>query len=171
MARRLFAPENRDRTVAALVASQKKTAATSAAHDVAKKRLEAAEGKVKRLRAAIEAGIEPAALVEATNAAQAQRSAARAELNGTSTPDGITDAEVHAVLDALGDVGSVIGRGDPVKLEDLFAGLGLGMLYNAEGRTVEVTVRPSAGLVHVSEARHDLYAHALRQHAELDLRV
>ncbi|WP_229373465.1 hypothetical protein [Umezawaea beigongshangensis] len=138
----LFAPENRDRTVVALVASQKKITATSAAHDVAKKRLEAAESRLKRLQAAIEAGVEPAALVEAINEAQAQRSAARAELNGTSTPDGITDAEVHAMLDALGDVGSIIGRGDPAKLEDLFAGLGLEMLYNAEGRTVDVTVRP-----------------------------
>ncbi|MEU4445475.1 recombinase family protein [Actinosynnema sp. NPDC050801] len=139
----LFAPGSRDRTVAALVASQRKVTAASAAHDAARKRLEVAEASLKRLQAAIAAGVEPAALVEAINEAQAQRSAARAELDGASPVTGMSDAEVYAMIDALGDVGDIIGRGDPQKLEDLFARLGLEMLYNAERRTVDVTIRPA----------------------------
>ena len=66
----VFARENRDETVAALVASQGDPAADGA-RDAAKKRLDAAETKLRRLRAAIEAGADPAALVESINAAQA----------------------------------------------------------------------------------------------------
>ena len=45
-----------------------------------KKRLSEAETRLRRLREAIEAGVDPAAVVEAINGAQAQRAAARAEL-------------------------------------------------------------------------------------------
>ncbi|WP_209620675.1 hypothetical protein [Saccharothrix coeruleofusca] len=108
----------------------------------AKKRLEAAEGRLKRFRAAIDAGVDPSALVEAINEAQAQRAAARAELEGSSPPGSIEDAEVYAMIDSLGDARTIISRADPAKLEELFAGLGLEMVYNAEGRTVDVTIRP-----------------------------
>ncbi|GAB2984436.1 hypothetical protein LWP59_18160 [Amycolatopsis acidiphila] len=75
----LFKQENVDRTVAALVASQ---------------------GPERRLQAAIEAGVDPAALVEAINEAQAQRAAARAELDGAAPPTAVGEAEVYAMVDA-----------------------------------------------------------------------
>ncbi|MBB2938121.1 hypothetical protein FHX82_005197 [Amycolatopsis bartoniae] len=96
----VFAPENRDRTVKALVASQGGAAETGA-HDAARHRLEAAEAKLRRLRSAIEAGVDPAALVEVINDAQAQRTAARAELDGASAPSVLTPAEVYAMIDSL----------------------------------------------------------------------
>jgi DNA invertase Pin-like site-specific DNA recombinase len=52
-----FAPENRDRTVAELMASQGDSAGAGATQDNAKKRLQVAEAKLRRLRAAIEAGV------------------------------------------------------------------------------------------------------------------
>jgi DNA invertase Pin-like site-specific DNA recombinase len=87
----LFARENVDRTVAALVGSQ---GGESSSRESVKARLVNAEAKLRRLQAAIEAGVEPAALVESINEAQAQRSALQAEL--TNVPaDGVqSDAEI-----------------------------------------------------------------------------
>lgn len=72
----LFAGENVDRTVAALVASQ---GGYGGVRDAVKARLSDAEGRLWRFQSAIEAGVDPAALVESINEAQAQRTALRAE--------------------------------------------------------------------------------------------
>jgi hypothetical protein len=45
------------------------------------KRLSAAEARLRKFQAAIEAGVDPAAMVEGMNQAQAERVAARAELD------------------------------------------------------------------------------------------
>jgi DNA invertase Pin-like site-specific DNA recombinase len=76
----LFDRKNVDRTVAALVASQGRDSGKPTARHAMKKRLGEAESRLRKLRAAIEAGVNPAALVESINEAQAQRAAARAQL-------------------------------------------------------------------------------------------
>jgi hypothetical protein len=47
-------------------------------------------------------------LVDAINEAQAQRAAARAELDGAPARTEVTDAEVYAMIDSLGDVGAAL---------------------------------------------------------------
>jgi hypothetical protein len=98
-----------------MVASQGGRAETGT-NDAARQRLEAAEAKLRRLRSAIEAGVDPAALVEAINDAQAQRTAARAELDGAPAPSLLTSAEVYAVIESLGDVGRELNKAEPEKL-------------------------------------------------------
>ncbi|GAA3989748.1 hypothetical protein GCM10022247_05450 [Allokutzneria multivorans] len=88
------------------------------------------------------AGVDPAALVEDMNDAQAQRAAARAELDACRAPELLTEAEVYAMLDSLGDVRSELKRANPARLEELFAEWRLEGAYNAEERTVDVTIRP-----------------------------
>jgi hypothetical protein len=65
----LFARENVDRTVAALAASQGGVGGTSSAREGIKARLTRAEVRLRRLQAAIEAGVDPAAVVEGINEA------------------------------------------------------------------------------------------------------
>ena len=102
----LFSPENRDDTVRALVESQ--GGAASTANEGARTRLKDAEEALRRLQAAIVAGIDPAAVKEPINVAQAQREAARVAL-ASAPPSGRLDvAEVYAMIDALGDVGEAI---------------------------------------------------------------
>ena len=60
----LFARENVDRTVAALAASQGGLGGTSNTREGIKARLTKAEVRLRRLQAAIEAGVDPAALVQ-----------------------------------------------------------------------------------------------------------
>ncbi|MEU7475818.1 hypothetical protein AB0A63_07520 [Lentzea sp. NPDC042327] len=52
-----------------------------------KERLTDAKAKLRRFQAAIVAGVDPAALVDASNATEEQRAAARAELNGLPAPN------------------------------------------------------------------------------------
>ncbi|GLY71251.1 hypothetical protein [Amycolatopsis taiwanensis] len=112
-------------------------------HDAAKKRLDAAEAKLRRLRAAIEAGVEPAALVEAINDAQAQRAAARAELEGAPKRSTVDVAEIYARIDSLSDRGRPLNSASPEKLQDFYEELDLEMTYQAEERAVDVTIRPT----------------------------
>jgi hypothetical protein len=101
----LFDRRNVDRTVAALVASQD-GGGKSSEWETVKKRLADAEKRLRRFQDAIGAGIDPGAMVDAINEAQVQRAAAQAELEGAPAPTAVTDAEVYAMIDALGDVGA-----------------------------------------------------------------
>jgi hypothetical protein len=142
----LFKPKNVDRTVAALVASQGQDRAAAGVETI-KKRHSDAEARLRRLQAAIEAGVDPAALVEAINEAQAQRAAARAELDGAAPPTAVSEAEVYAMVDALGDVGSTLKYSKQEALERLYDRLNLELFYEPKGRTVLASVTPR--VVHV----------------------
>jgi hypothetical protein len=58
-------------------------------------------------------------VVDAINEAQAQRAAAQAELDGAPAPTAVTDAEVYAMIDSLGDVGAALKDAKPESLERL----------------------------------------------------
>jgi hypothetical protein len=137
----LFSKGNVERTVAALVASQDGDAKPSV-HEAARKRLADAESRLKRFQDAIAAGIDPSALVDAINEAQAQRAAARAEVDGAPAPTLITDAEVYAMIDSLGDVGSALKEAEPGSLERLYRELGLKLRYEPQERAVDVLLAP-----------------------------
>ena len=123
--------------------------------DAVKRRLADAETRLSRLRAAIEAGADPAALVESLNAAQEQRAAAQAELRVlTPDPARLTDAEVYAMVDSLGDVGAALNRANPDRIRKTYNSLRLEMVYDHEERAVDVIVKPSGGLC-VSEGGLD----------------
>jgi hypothetical protein len=130
----LFAPENRDATVTALLDSQAGGGLTAAtvARDAAKARLEEAETRLRRLRAAVEAGADPTALVESINDAQAQRIAARAEVDAEATTEigVLTAAEVYAMIDSLGDIGEALNSANPDRLRALYEQLRLEMIYD-----------------------------------------
>jgi hypothetical protein len=143
----VFARENRDVTVAGLVASQEDVGASFGTREAAKKRLDGAEARLRRLRAAIEAGVDPEALVEGINAAQSERAAARAELDNTPVRESADMAEVYAMIDSFGDVRQVLHRAEPAELEDLYGAIGLEMVYHHDKRAVDVTIR----IVRVSE--------------------
>lgn len=80
-----FAREDRDATVAALLASQGGPVVDG--REAARKRLDAAEAKPRRLSAAIEAGVDPVPLVESINAAR--RSASQRRPSWRMLPHGI----------------------------------------------------------------------------------
>ncbi|MEU6700587.1 hypothetical protein [Pseudonocardia sp. NPDC046786] len=125
---RLFASENRDQTVAALMDSQA-DGQRSGAGEASQQRLADAEAALRRYQSAIAAGVDPDAMVEAINQAQADRDHARAELAHVPKSHTVGVAEVHAMIDSLGDVGSAIGRAHPERLARLYRDLGLEVRY------------------------------------------
>ncbi|MDT7728199.1 MAG: hypothetical protein QOI21_4775 [Actinomycetota bacterium] len=138
---KVFDRENRDETVAALVGSQEEQPGTSRA--VVEKRLKDIEARLRRHQAAIEAGVDPAALVDALNIAQAERQAARAELEHLPEAVTIGRAEVYARLDSLSDdVARALNSRLPVRLTQVYRDLGLHLQYDKEKETVAVTVSP-----------------------------
>jgi hypothetical protein len=74
----LFGRDNVERTVAKLVGSR--DVAIDDGQARAKERVKAATAKLRRYRAAIDAGVDPVALVEPMNEAQAERATAEAAL-------------------------------------------------------------------------------------------
>lgn len=138
----LFKSYNLEGTVRALVASQDAVDGRTAAVEAAKKRVAEAESRLKRLHAAIEAGAEPAALVEPINDTQATRTAAQAELDAMPNQHALTETDVHALIDSLGDVSTRLKDADPDHLAQLYSELGLELRYNPDERTVDVTATP-----------------------------
>lgn len=138
---RLFARENVDRTVRMLIESQRETTRSNV-HEQAQKRVNDAEAKLRRFQAAIEAGIDPAALVEVVNQAQVQREAARAELANAPAPTAATDAEIWAMIDSLGDVALALTDQHPDKLVTLYDDLRLDIVYDNENEAIDVMASP-----------------------------
>lgn len=103
------------------------------------KRLADSESRLRRHQEAIDAGVDPAALVEVINPAQAERAAAQAELTNVPADNTLTAAEVYAMIDYLGDVGAALNDGKPESLSRLYQRLRLDLRYKPQDNAVEVT--------------------------------
>jgi DNA invertase Pin-like site-specific DNA recombinase len=139
----LFAPQNRDSTVAALVGSQDQTDTVLHQQEAAaRSRLADAEARLRRHQAAIAAGVDPAALVESINQAQAERVAAQAELANTPVSQRLTAADVHDMIDELSDVATLLSEAPSESLTRLYQELRLELRYQPHEAAVEVTATP-----------------------------
>ncbi|WP_253890226.1 recombinase family protein [Actinokineospora diospyrosa] len=139
----LLTPKNRDATVAALAGAQP-DATTNTRTEPLRQRIKDAETRLRRLQAAIEAGANPTALVDALNRAEAERDAARTELDALPSARTTSATEVHAMIDYLDTIGRQVNDASPAKLQELYTALDLELLYNAEDRMLDVSIR-SAG--------------------------
>jgi len=101
-----------------------------------------AETRLRRHQAAIAAGVDPAALIEVINEAQAAREAARAELASAGSRHEIGEAEVYAMIDSLGDVDAALSGGKPESIARLYEGLRLQLRYEPEKQAVDVAASP-----------------------------
>jgi hypothetical protein len=85
-------------TVAALLDS-KAARRDSGVRAAAKRRLSGAEARIRRFQDAIAAGVDPVAVVDPLNRAQAERAAAQAEIDNAPASTIPTDAEIYAMID------------------------------------------------------------------------
>jgi hypothetical protein len=92
-------------------------------------------------KAAIASGVDPAALVDVINEAQALRAAARAELDGTPAPNLLTDAEVYTMIDSLGDVAAALSDAKEESLANLYAAIDLQVRYVPAENDADVGIR------------------------------
>lgn len=138
----VFSPGQREATVRAMLGVADEVNVSPDRTADAERRLTQAKTKLSRFQQAIEAGADPAALVEPLNRAKAERDAAEEEL--ARLPVGVTidRAEVEAMVDSLAVVGRQVMHASPARLQELYGEIGLEMLYNANERMVNVTIRP-----------------------------
>ncbi|MHA6800299.1 hypothetical protein ACVGV2_13170 [Bounagaea algeriensis] len=80
--------------------------------------------------------------MDAINDAQAERVAAQAELDNTPDSKTLSEDEVSAMIDSLGDVGAALTDAAPERLGRLYESLQLGLTYEPHARIVEVTIAP-----------------------------
>jgi Recombinase zinc beta ribbon domain len=143
----LFARENRDTTVAALLDGQ--SGVPTPDMDEAKARRADAEARLRRYQRAIGAGVEPAALVDAINQAQAERTAAQAYIDSAPLDDTLDVAEVYAMLDAYNELVDGLRDAPAARLARLYRHLDLSLRYLPDERAVFMRARPrvdSAGV-------------------------
>lgn len=72
-----------------------------------------------------------------------------AELDTSPDPAAIGEAEVYAMVDSLGDVGSALKEANPESLGRLYENLSIDLKYEPHARTVEATIAPRVVSVRV----------------------
>ncbi|MEU2122431.1 hypothetical protein [Nocardia niwae] len=106
----LFDRAHRDATVASLLAAQDCDDRVAERASL-RRRIADAEARLGRHLAAIEAGVEPQALVSAMNAAQADKAAAQAELQNMPNIPRLSEIEIRKLINSLGDIAAVLAAG------------------------------------------------------------
>ena len=131
----LFGPEHCEGTVRRLLSADANSH-VSARGAAAAKAVADAERRLRRLQSAIEAGVDPAALVEPINRAQEELEAGQEEQRHAPSVQALGRADGEVMIDYVGDVGSALNGADPASLE---------VIYHPEERTAEVTIRRGTG--------------------------
>ncbi|MEV6659673.1 hypothetical protein [Nocardia fluminea] len=115
----LFDRKNLDSTVAAFVDAQNDDGIDSR-RQALRQRVGQAQMKIGRHLAAIEAGVDPQAVVEALNSAQAEKVAAEVELDNLPKVERLTDTELRKLIGSLGDVRAILAAGAPDHKAELY---------------------------------------------------
>ena len=88
----------------------------------------------------------PTALVEPINAAEAQGAAAKAELKNLPEPSQVTAAEIYPRIDMIGELGISLSSAQPERLNKLYDTIGLELRYAPDEQRVTIPT-PRAGLI------------------------
>ena len=80
--------------------------------------------------------------MEVINAAQTERAAAHAELDNLAINAPLGKAEIHAMIDLLGDVGVAIANAQTAKLSRLYHELRLELRYEPHKQAISASISP-----------------------------
>ena len=144
----LFEPANLQATIDALAASfRPDTSLNDEAAAHARQRLNELDEQLRRYRAALDAGADPAVVAGWIADAQARRAAAERQLcrRPTSKPDRMSRDHIEAIVTTLGDVVATIREAHPEDKAQIYGRLGLQFTYHPGERLVVVEASP-AGL-------------------------
>ncbi|MFD6398965.1 zinc ribbon domain-containing protein [Nocardia sp. NPDC060249] len=106
----LFDRKNLDTTVAVFVDAPNDDGIDTRRQ---RQRIGHAQMKIGRHLAAIEVGVDPQAVVEVLNSAQAEKAAAEVELNNLPKIERLTDIELRKLIESLADVRAILAAGAP----------------------------------------------------------
>lgn len=110
-----------------------------------------ADAKLSRYRATLDAGDDPPVIAGWITEAQADRTAALAELAATEQPAPLNVEDIEALIaeihETFGDMRTALGHADGAKMAELLTSLGVAVSFDSVSRTAWVTCSPPLGLV------------------------
>jgi hypothetical protein len=113
-------------------------------------RIAGCDRKLAQYRAALDAGAEPATVARWITETEAERARYQAVKRAAAphlVPAAMSRDEIASVVNALSDALVVLGSADPADKAQIYAGLGLRLIYQPAERLVRTEV-------HVSPAQH-----------------
>jgi hypothetical protein len=81
--------------------------------------------------------------VDALNRAAEERQAARDDLDRMPAAHVLSHADVAMMINELDDVGAALDQADPAGLEELYTTFRLAMVYDANEKIIDMTIRSS----------------------------
>ncbi|HEU0088614.1 MAG TPA: recombinase family protein [Pseudonocardiaceae bacterium] len=123
-----FAPHRVADTIHAMYAAQPDIDADPAVL-AAGRVVQECDQKLARYRKALEAGTDPTLIARWTAEVQAQRAEALARSRKGSGRDRMTKQEIQALVDALGNIATVLAQADPTDKAEVYRQLGLRLTY------------------------------------------
>ncbi|WP_407659357.1 hypothetical protein [Jiangella rhizosphaerae] len=138
-----FAPTRLETTIDQLYEAQDDQPSTT---DDADAVLADCDAKLARYRQALEAGADPALVATWTADVQARKAAALARKRSRRRQQRMTRAEIETLVDALGNLHTVLSAADPNDKAEIYRQLNLRLTYRPEKRLVraETTLHPGA---------------------------
>jgi site-specific DNA recombinase len=122
------------------------------------------DAKLRRHRAALEAGADPVIVTGWMAETQARRAAAEARMQPGPRRPRLSREKITRHLAAIGDVTSELATADPAGKATLYRQFGLALTYHPAAMTVTVKARPLSSMYIKGCPRGDLNPHALLGH-------
>ncbi|MFI8850979.1 recombinase family protein [Streptomyces sp. NPDC053499] len=147
---RVFAPGRLRQTLEALHQAQTvPTPAPDPALEAARRTVAECERRIDRYRTAIDAGTDPATVMEWINQAAADRDAAQRQITAAQTAPApktarpLTEQQIAQIIKDLGDLTDRLQQTAPEHKAPLYAAFGLTLIYDHSKRAVTVESRPA----------------------------
>jgi hypothetical protein len=162
----IFEPDRLEDTCSRLAAAGESASAEAGREEAARRTL--ADCAERLAREALEAGTDPALVARWISEVQAERKVAEEELRRRRPAAALTEDDIRAMVENVGDLVDVLEAAEPATKAALYEGLGLALTYEPSERRVLVEadlsgVRP----VRVGGATPDHYGRSqLRRGAE-----
>ncbi|WP_342775889.1 hypothetical protein [Micromonospora pisi] len=136
-----FTPHHIEKTITAITDAQPAehpTALTTAAEAI----IAECDAKLERYRATLDAGADPTVVTAWITQTQAERTRAEADLHAQThtTPKRMSRTEITSLVQALGDIVTVLRDADPADKAEVYRQLGLRLTYYPETETVRTEI-------------------------------
>jgi hypothetical protein len=136
-----FTPDRLQHTITAMDDAQQVDQASPVA-DAARAAIAACDTKLKQYRAALDAGADPTLVAGWITQTQTERAHAEADLRTPPTHGRrwVSQTEIANLVQALGDIVTVLHDADPADKAEVYQQLGLRLTYHSETQTVRAEV-------------------------------
>jgi site-specific DNA recombinase len=155
---RAFSPAQLTATIKAMADAQHDPSEAQA-QAAARQTIEACDIRLKRYRAALEAGTDPSLVQRWISEVQAERTVAETRLRQLTNPRTLTSEQIAQLVAELGDMVNVLRNADPADKVDLYRSLGLTLTYHLSRQAVSAKIEQSGSCTRLCR-RGDLNPHA-----------